>query len=191
MSKSALALLIGLLCAQASPAAGPATSPAPSAASVQELIADSGMKALLEKMTTQYQTTLKTSMHKAVEGKNLNADQQKIEDDAETKALEIFGHMMSWDTLGPIVVDVYSSTFTQDEVNGLIKFYTSPVGKSWIAKQPVVMEKTVAQVQLKAQDMMPELKQLQIDTVQQLRAAGTPGANTPAAGTSAPTSPPP
>jgi hypothetical protein len=158
---------------------------------VQELIADSGVQATLDKTITQYQTALKTAMRKGFEGKNLNADQQKIEDDAEAKAQVIIGQVMSWDTFGPIVADVYSSTFTQDEVNGLIKFYTSPVGKSWIAKQPVVMEKTAAQVQGRLQDMMPELKQLGIDTVQQLRAAGTPGTNTPAAGTAAPAAPPP
>lgn len=191
MPKSALAVLIGMVCVQSSVAASPTNSPPPSAASVQELIADSGVQALLDKTITQYQTALKTAIRKGFEGKNLNADQQKIEDEAEAKALEIIAQVMSWDTFGPIVADVYSSTFTQGEVNGLIKFYTSPVGKSWIAKQPVVMEKTVAQMQGRAQDMMPELKQLEIDTVQQLRAAGTPGTSTPAAGTSAPAATPP
>jgi len=143
---------------------------------VQELITASGMHALLDQMATQNRATIRTSMQKSYEGQNLNADQQKIESEAEDKAVDIVGRLMSWDTLGPIVSDVYSSTFTQDEINGLIKFYNSPIGKAWTAKQPQVMQKTMAAVQSKAKEMIPELKQLQMDTAEQLRAANTPAA---------------
>lgn len=72
-------------------------------------------------------------MRQSFEGKKLNEDQQKIESDAEDKIADIIGSLLSWDTFSPIVVDVYTSTYTQGEVNDLIKFYKSPAGKAWVS----------------------------------------------------------
>jgi hypothetical protein len=177
MPKFGLTILLIIVAAQGGMAATPPGSTTPSAASVQALIEASGIHSILDKATSQYQITIKASMHKALEGKTLNADQQKIESDAEDKMVALMSQLMSWDTLEPIVADVYTSTYTQDEVNGLTKFYSSPLGKTMINKQPQVMDKTMAEIQSKVQSLVPALKQLQMDTAQQLRAANTPGTN--------------
>jgi len=174
MSRSVLALASLLLCALGSHAATTAADATPNAASVQELLAVSGMHAIVDNMATQYRAAIKKSMQKSYEGKNLNEDQQKIESDAEDKAVDILTRLLNWDTLSPAVGEIYSSTYTQTEIDGLIKFYNSPSGKALTAKQPVAMQKTMAQMQLKVSEIMPELKQLAMDTAQQLRAASTP-----------------
>lgn len=184
MPRLSLALAPLLFFALGTQAATRADDAAPTAASVQELLALSSMHTLLDQTATQYRTAIKASMRQSFEGKKLNEDQQKIESDAEDKIADIIGSLLSWDTFSPIVVDVYTSTYTQGEVNDLIKFYKSPAGKAWVSKQPVAMNKTMALMQSKVNDIMPELKQLAIDTGQQLRAAGTP------AGPSAPAAPP-
>jgi hypothetical protein len=180
-----LALAPLLFLALGTQAATPADDATPTAASVQELLALSSMHTILDQMATQYRTAIKTSMRQSFEGKKLNEDQQRIESDAEDKIADIIGSLLSWDTFGPIVVDVYTSTYTQGEVNDLIRFYKSPGGRAWVSKQPVAMQKTMALVQTKVNEMMPELKQLAMDTGQQLRAAGTP------AGPAAPAAPAP
>lgn len=184
MLRLPLALAPLLLFALGTPAATPADEAKPSAASVQELLALSNMHTILDQMATQYRTAIKTSMRQSFEGKKFNEDQQRIESDAEDKMADIIGSLLSWDTFSPIVVDVYTSTYTQGEVNDLIKFYKSPIGKAWVSKQPVAMQKTTAQMQTKINEIMPELKQLAMDTGQQLRAAGTPAG--PAAPPAAP-----
>jgi uncharacterized protein len=180
MPRPAPALASLLLCALGTQAATPAADATPSAASVQELLAVSGMHAILDNMATQYRAAIKKSMQKSYEGKNLNEEQQKIESDAEDKAVDILSRLLSWDTLSPVVVEVFSSTYTQAEIDGLNKFYSSPIGKALTAKQPVAMQKTMAQMQSKVGEIMPELKQLALDTAQQLRAAATPAAPAPA-----------
>jgi hypothetical protein len=179
MLRPALALASLLLFSLGTQAAPAAADASPSAASVQELLAVSGMHGILDNMATQYRAGIKKSMQRSYEGKNLNEDQQKIESDAEDKAVDIMSRLLSWDALSPIVVEVYSSTYTQGEIDALIKFYNSPIGKALTAKQPGAVQKTMAQVQSKVNEIMPELKQLAMDTAQQLRAAATPA--TPAA----------
>lgn len=51
-----------------------------------------------------------------------------------------------------------SIAFSQEEIDGLIAFYESSVGRAYIAKMPVAMAKTMAMSQQQMQSLMPRLK---------------------------------
>lgn len=176
MPRLAVVLALLLVCAPASQAAAAAADAPPSEASVRELLALAGTHVILDQMATRYRATIKAAMEKPYQGKNLNEDQQRIEADSVSKSLDILGGLMSWDSVSPVFVEVYASTFTQGEVNDLIKFFKSPTGKTYAAKQPEVMQKATTLMQNKVTEVMPELTQLAIDTAQQMRAASTPAA---------------
>jgi hypothetical protein len=63
---------------------------------------------------------------------------------------------MTPEKLHAMYVSVYASTFTAEELQGAITFYQSPVGQTWIEKQPqlsaAIMEKTM--------EMMPKMSQM-------------------------------
>ena len=60
--------------------------------------------------------------------------------------------------LKPKIAGIYRETFSQEELDGLIAFYESPVGRAYIAKMPVAMAKTMAMSQQQMQSLMPRLK---------------------------------
>ena len=50
---------------------------------------------------------------------------------------------LDWNTIKPIFVKIYADNFDETELNGLIAFYKSPVGQTWIEKQPQIQAATM------------------------------------------------
>ncbi|NLC23430.1 MAG: DUF2059 domain-containing protein [Oxalobacter sp.] len=61
---------------------------------------------------------------------------------------------MSWDKMKSQYVQIYMETFTQQEIDDLAAFYQTPSGKSFIKKQPLVIQRTSAISQEKMGVMM-------------------------------------
>ena len=61
---------------------------------------------------------------------------------------------MSWDKMKAEYVLIYMDTFTQQEIDDLAAFYKTPSGKSFIKKQPQVLQRTSAVSQEKMGVMM-------------------------------------
>jgi len=41
----------------------------------------------------------------------------------------------SWETLKPAYIQAYSETYSEEELQGMIEFYKSPLGQAWTSKQ--------------------------------------------------------
>lgn len=72
----------------------------------------------------------------------------------------------SWAQLREPMVQIYAKHYTEAEVQGLIAFYESPLGRSMVAKTPAVMQDSAAVTQAMMQRVMPRLAAL----AQELRA---------------------
>jgi hypothetical protein len=48
---------------------------------------------------------------------------------------------LSWKNQEPMYTRIYSENLTQEEVDGVIAFYKSPAGQSWLKKTPLIFEK--------------------------------------------------
>jgi hypothetical protein len=55
------------------------------------------------------------------------------------------------------LVDFYAAEFSLDELNALVDFYTSPVGRKYQAKLPELMAKVTPTILQKTQEMGPRL----------------------------------
>ena len=45
---------------------------------------------------------------------------------------------MSWDKLKPAMIEAYRNTYSEEELDGLLAFFKSPVGQAYIAKSPQI-----------------------------------------------------
>lgn len=67
---------------------------------------------------------------------------------------------MSWDSLKDDYIAVYAETFTAQELQGLVDFYKTPVGQSFIAKQPELMRRSMEISQRQMSELMPRIREL-------------------------------
>jgi hypothetical protein len=175
-------LLLLMLLAVAASAPLRAQDAKPSEASVKQLFQAMHVGKLLDSYYSQLDGMLDTSMRQALQGQELNPQQQKIFADMRAKMTALIKQDLNWQGMEPMFVEAYRNTYTQSEVDGISRFYRSPAGEAMTAKQPALMQQVMQAMQQKVADLTPRLVELQKDTIRQLQAAKAappPGAGEP------------
>ena len=67
---------------------------------------------------------------------------------------------LSWKQMKDQYVDLYVSVYTQEELGGLITFYRSQVGQSFIKKMPELMKRSMEVGQAKMQLLGPRIQSM-------------------------------
>jgi uncharacterized protein len=76
------------------------------------------------------------------------------------KLTQLMAAEMSWDKMKTPTIEIYAKHLTEHEVQELIKFYSSEVGRSTIKKMPLVMQDSMLLGQQMMQSVFPKIKQL-------------------------------
>ena len=84
-------------------------------------------------------------------------------EEQRAKAVEIQQKMMAmianrWRQATPSLVKVYTDTYSEEELDGILAFYKSPTGKSFLQKMPEVMQRTMPVMMQLMTEMQPEMK---------------------------------
>jgi hypothetical protein len=58
----------------------------------------------------------------------------------------------------PQQIKIYNDIFSDDEINGLLAFYESPAGRSYLAKMPLIMSQMMIAVQADMKDFQAEIQ---------------------------------
>jgi len=103
----------------------------------------------------------------------LNAEQQQILDDMSAELTALIKHEMSWESVRPLMVEVYRNTFSAREVDEMVKFYQSPTGQAVISKLPAAMAQAMQAMQQHVSTLTPKLAQLHRETLAALKRAQT------------------
>lgn len=85
------------------------------------------------------------------------AEMAKMEE-RQKRLLALIAERTSWEKMKPIFVKAYADTFTEPEIDGILAFYKSPVGKAMIDKQPSLNTKIMTNVQSQMADLMPQIE---------------------------------
>ena len=91
--------------------------------------------------------------------------------------VSIIREALDWSKVEPLLVEAYRNTFTQEEVDAMLKFYTSPVGQSVGAKLPAASQQTMQLMQQRMREIIPQIAAVQKDAAERIKAAaGSPAA---------------
>ena len=74
--------------------------------------------------------------------------------------LRFFSKYMSYDSLKPEMVEIYSEAFTASELKEIVAFYKTPTGRKSIKKMPELMAKGGQIGAQKVQDNIQELQEM-------------------------------
>jgi len=58
----------------------------------------------------------------------------------------------------PALAKVYTDTYTEEEIDGILAFYKSPAGKAFLQKMPEVMQRSMPVMMQMMGDLQPEIK---------------------------------
>lgn len=168
---SSPSFLAGLLFGAAL-ALAPAVRAAPaSAESVEQLLVLTRAPALIETMLADTEAAMRRTPPPVPPGQALTDAQRAALDRLPARMSAMLREEMSWEKLRPGFVRMYRETFEQEEIDGLIAFYRTPLGQAYVDKLPVVMRKSMESVQETLQRLMPKMSALMQETMREAGAA--------------------
>ena len=159
-----------LLVAGTAAAGTAAANDAPASdASIREMLELTSAHQLIESMKSQIATMTNSAVRDAIRGQPITPERQAILDRMAAKMSAVTTDLLNWDTLLPIYIRTYRASFTQAEIDGVIKFYKSPAGKSYVKKMPVVMQNVMREMQGLSVQVQDRMLAIQQESMQELK----------------------
>lgn len=142
----------------------------PSDASLEELLTITESQKLIDAMWPQVEGMMNNAAKQALGNSSLNSEQQKVLEGANAKMAGVFKEEFSFEKMKPMMVNIYKESFSQDEVDSMIKFYKSKGGQAVIKKMPLVMQSTMSNVQAQMSTIIPKIQKIQQDAFEEVKA---------------------
>lgn len=109
-------------------------------------------------------------------------EQKKQIVDFQQRVMDTVNQKIGWKALEPDFINLYAGTYTEEELDGIIAFYKSPVGQKMMEKTPELMTKSTQIAQQKMSELQPVLNQMVQDFMKQMAASmGKPAQASPPA----------
>ncbi|NTX41461.1 DUF2059 domain-containing protein [Myxococcus sp. CA033] len=84
----------------------------------------------------------------------------QVLDSYRAQADAALDNAIGWKKIKPKMVDLYTATFTEDELSELIKFYESPLGKKVLREMPKVTQQSAQLTQQSLEPAVPVVNKL-------------------------------
>ena len=150
------------------PNQAPAANP-PSEASIKQMLEVMHTRKLVDSMMSQMDTLMLQTVAQATQGRPIPPGVQKQIDQQRAEMMAMMKELLDWSKLEPLYVRVYQKSFTQEEVDGMLAFYKTPIGAAMIAKMPAVMQNTMEEMQSLMGPVMEKMQRMQKDVAAQMK----------------------
>jgi uncharacterized protein len=125
-------------------------------AKIEQLLAAMNVEQQQKEMLGQIQQLVTSQVKSQMPSQ---ADAAKIED-LQKKMFALIGEETSWQKMKPVFVQVYSETYTEPEIDGILAFYKSPAGRAMVDKQPTLTSKMMTSMQAQMGEIMTKIQKL-------------------------------
>ena len=144
-----------------------ATAAPPSDESIDQMMQAMQLDQLIGQTVSQMDVALRSGIQEGLKdltkGKEPTAAQREATEKCAEKLSAAMKEELAISKTKQLYVQAYRDTFTQEEVDGIIAFYSSPAGKALVEKLPVAMQKPGAQMQAKIAPLMKKLEAMRVD----------------------------
>lgn len=129
-------------------------------AKVQEMLDLLHLDRLMDQMMDMVQKQASSMTDAQMNGKGVPPEQKERFDAFQKQLFTFIQTQLSWKAMESDYVDMYSQTFTEEEIDAMIAFYKSPAGQSMIAKTPELTQKSSVLVQKKMVTLIPQMQKM-------------------------------
>ncbi|MCB5184231.1 DUF2059 domain-containing protein [Methylobacillus gramineus] len=129
----------------------------------------SNVRATLDGMRANADNALKNNMLHSLGYQQLNDKQKKIAEEAGDKAVKIQQENLSYDAIVKLILPLYRRTFTQEELQAAIKFYSSPEGKSINQKMPLLANDSMKLTAEVNQKVIPQYQKIALEAAERIK----------------------
>ena len=138
-------------------------------ASIREMLELTNSRQMLDSVKGQMTAMMNTTMQNATRSQTITPERQAVLDRMSAKISAVLADMLNWDDMLPMYLRTYRAAFTQDEIDGVIKFYKSPAGKAYVKKMPVVMQNVMKEMPEFIKPVQEKMAAIQKESIQELK----------------------
>jgi hypothetical protein len=147
----------------------------PSDASIERLLEVTQSRRMTETVALQVSSMMRPMFDQAVESKKLSPEQRRESErfmaSFSEKVAPILASELSWERMKTVNIEIYRNAFTQEEIDGLIAFYESPIGKVVVEKVPQVMQKSMVEMQARMAPIIQKIQEAAAQSAAEFKAA--------------------
>jgi uncharacterized protein len=129
-----------------------------------------------DRMVSQMFDQMKSIEMNQLNSMNIAPDQRALVQQTQEQILQLLQNALSWDKLKPALVKVYTETFTEEEIDGILNFYKTPAGQALLQKMPTLIQRSMQTGQQMVADVLPQIQKMTEDLKR--KAAGQQGEST-------------
>ncbi len=137
----------------------------------EQLVDAMGIKKAMEESMEMAMQMVPAQMEQ-IEGEDSDSAEEAREHMDEV--MEFVKQEMSWDRIKDEYISIYARTFTEEELEGILEFYKSPIGIKFAEKQPELMKQAMEINQRRMMELMPKMKKF-AEQLDEADDAGEPG----------------
>jgi hypothetical protein len=141
-------------------------------AKVEELMSTMHVDKMMGQMMDMAKAQVQQSAAGMPGADSMTPAQKKIYEDFQQKSLDLVMQSVSWKSIEPEIVKLYTDTFTEQEIDGIVAFYKSPSGQAMLNKTPQLMTGMMQFMQGRIGDLQPKVKALTDQFAKDMAAAG-------------------
>jgi hypothetical protein len=141
--------------------------------SIHQLLTLTNAHQMLDQVKAQSDSIMSNALRDAQQGQALTPERQAVLDRMKAKMAAVIDQSLDWNDLEPMYVRTYRASLTQDELDGIIKFYKSSAGQAYIKKMPLIMQHVMTEMQGLIKPMQQKLVEIQKETMQELKGLKT------------------
>jgi len=130
----------------------------PTIESVDRLLVAAKLGASIDSMAKSVDRNIRHAAEQGIAPAKLTPADEKILSDLRTQLQALIKQELSWDKIRDIFEKAYADTYTQDQINGLIAFYNSPLGQAFAEKQADITVKTGGLLQRRMMGVMVKVQ---------------------------------
>ena len=101
---------------------------------------------------------------------NLPAEASEQMKSMQTQMADLVANEFRWEKLKEDYITVYATTFTEQELQGLLNFYRSPAGSAFLKKTPELTKQVMTVAQKQVNELTPKIQELMQRMMEQIKA---------------------
>ncbi len=144
-------------------------------AKVQQMFQLLQIEKTIDQVSAQQVGQAKSLIANLVGQQATSSEQQKDINAFLDRILAIAHEAVNWQKLEPQYLDLYTQAYSEEEIDGILAFYRSPVGQEMLAKQPELLAKSQAITQAQVIAVLPQIRAAAIQFAQQMNTKYTKG----------------
>jgi len=137
---------------------GPIFAETPTRESIVELMEITETRKVLDEMISQMGTLIQQVVNEAAAQQGLSAGDDEFQAMMHGVMMDYLKDELNWDRLLSIYIPVYQETFSQKEIDGIIAFYRSDIGRAFVEKQPLLLQRIMARYSSEVGPMMERVQ---------------------------------